>query len=546
MTKNIFDLAEEESKKHVEAILKSDSKKKIVVAGPGTGKTYLFKKILEGKRNSLTLTFVNSLVEDLSLELYGLSEVKTLHGFARGVLGSNVKVYPKLSEIIREDAKLILEKDVDFDDIFHNVKNEDKFIEFYKSRRKSYDNYYGFSDIIYGAVKYLELNKDKISSYEQILVDEFQDFNLLEILLIDLLAEKSPILLAGDDDQALYDDLKSASTDHIRKRYDVSDKDYEKFTLPHCRRCTRVMVDAVSDILSHAVKNGFLKQRIPKKYKYFEHKEKNLESEANSKIIYSQQFVRKIPWFIEQQLGKIADEVKGKFSVLIIAPTNLHLGLIVSSLKDKGFENIALNERNGNEAMLLDGLTILLDSPQSNLGWRIISKFILEKDYFEELIKETYKKDSKSIYEMMTKEHKKEINKIIHRLRIIREKKKIGKDDLHEVFNYINIDPFRLARESLQKKLISHKKVNPALKNIPIKPTTVQSSKGLSSDYVFITNFDDSFFIRDRDKTKITDKDIRNFLVALTRAKKRVYLISSVASDPTFLKWIEKNRIKVI
>ena len=151
--------------------------------------------------------------------------------------------------------------------------------------------------------------------------------------------------MVGDDDQALYDDLKSASVEHIRKRYDKNNGSYETFTLPHCRRCTRVIVEAANDILKTAVKSGLLKERIFKRYDYFEHKDKNVESDSNPKIIYSQQFVKKIPWFIEQQLGKIAEEVKGKFSVLIISPTNLHLNLIVASLRDKGFENIASVEK---------------------------------------------------------------------------------------------------------------------------------------------------------------------------------------------------------
>jgi hypothetical protein len=68
--------AQKERQKYIDAVLSSSSKKKIVVAGPGTGKTFLFKKVLQGKSKTLTLTFVNSLVEDLSLELNGISDVK--------------------------------------------------------------------------------------------------------------------------------------------------------------------------------------------------------------------------------------------------------------------------------------------------------------------------------------------------------------------------------------------------------------------------------------------------------------------------------------
>jgi superfamily II DNA or RNA helicase len=72
--------AKAERQRHVEAVLRSTSARKVVVAGPGTGKTYLFKRLLAGKAKTLTLTFVNALVEDLSLELCGISDVRTLHG----------------------------------------------------------------------------------------------------------------------------------------------------------------------------------------------------------------------------------------------------------------------------------------------------------------------------------------------------------------------------------------------------------------------------------------------------------------------------------
>ena len=64
-------------------------------------------------------------------------------------------------------------------------------------------------------------------------------------------------------------------------------------------------------------------------------------------------------------------------------------------------------------------------------------------------------------------------------------------------------------------------------------------------DYVFITHFDDLYFIKDKNKANITDHDVCSFLVALTRARKRVYLISSnPRATPTFLTWIAPDRIE--
>ena len=190
-TKNKYDISKAERQKHVDAVLSSQSKKNIVVAGPGTGKTHLFKQVLKGKTKTLTLTFVNPLVEDLSLELCGISDVRTLHGFARSALGTatsgTVKVFPKLSEVIKEDAKILLNKDIDFDHIFHNRDDENKHIEFYKKRKNYYDKHYGYSDIIFAIVKHFESKKDKIPSYEQVVVDEFQDFNKLQLSFFYLL-----------------------------------------------------------------------------------------------------------------------------------------------------------------------------------------------------------------------------------------------------------------------------------------------------------------------------------------------------------------------
>ena len=53
----------------IQRILESKSRRKLVVAGPGTGKTTLFKKLLEssaGDKNSrLTLTFITNLKAEL-------------------------------------------------------------------------------------------------------------------------------------------------------------------------------------------------------------------------------------------------------------------------------------------------------------------------------------------------------------------------------------------------------------------------------------------------------------------------------------------------
>jgi superfamily I DNA/RNA helicase len=89
----------------VEAILKSPSRKKLIIAGPGTGKTTLFKQVLQlttGEPNQrIVLTFINNLKDDLEKDLKGLAEVHTLHSYCLGLLHRNPVLRGSLSPDFR-------------------------------------------------------------------------------------------------------------------------------------------------------------------------------------------------------------------------------------------------------------------------------------------------------------------------------------------------------------------------------------------------------------------------------------------------------------
>ena len=542
--------AQNEREKYVEGIMHSNSKKKIVVAGPGTGKTYLFKKILKGKKNSLTLTFVNSLVEDLTLELYGMTEVRTLHSFSlsilKKILKKDIKISPILSKIIKEDAEILICKEIDFDNIFHNREDQNEYLEFYK-KRKDYYNYYGYSDIIYAVIKCFEKDKNKIPVYDQVIIDEFQDFNKLEVSLIDLLSEKSPILLVGDDDQALYE-FKSASTHFIRERHSKEMPEYVPFNLPFCARCPRVVVDATNDILNSAKKSGFLKNRIDKPFIYFSNKEKDSVSERYSKIVYTQKFDSQIPWFIEKKIGEMAKDLKCKFTVLIISPYKKQSHRIAETLKKKGLQNIEYVVKEKSELTLLDGIKLIIKDEHDNLGWRIASKFLLNKEDFISLLKNTHENPDKKIHELIDTESKKKVKSIVRVFTYILKNKTVNITDFDDVLKKIKCDPYSVTKDLLKEDINATLMNigNPAIRKIPIKAITIKSSKGLEGDLVFITHFDNQYFVKNNDKTKITDQDICDFLVSFSRTKRKVYLISTKMEEPTFLKWITRDRIEIV
>ena len=548
---SIYKAAKQERQRHVDAVIGAAARKRLVVAGPGTGKTYLFKAVLEGKANTLTLTFVNALVEDLSLELFGLSDVRTLHGFARAQLEratrKRVAVFPKLSRVIGQDAEILLAEPIDFDRLFHNRQDSDPRVAFYRKRRHYY-NHYGFCDLVYAAVLYYELHPERIPGYSQVVVDEFQDFNLLEVSLIDLLARRSPVLLAGDDDQALYESLKSASPRHIRQRHCGEVDEFACFSLPFCSRCTEVIVGAANDAIAGAKRAGLLVGRIDKPFRHFRDAKKDEESAANPHIVHSDVFAKQVPWFIQKQITDITSQVRGEFTVLVLSPTRNQCRRICEALKSKGFKNVHFAERSeSDDPSLLDGLKLLLQDADCNLGWRIVCEDLMEPTDFEALLRASdLQGEAKRLVDLVDPNLKKRVCIMLTSLRRVRDRKKLtdGKE-LSELFGAIGIDGLGAAADILREELetVDQRVVEPGIRRTSIVVTTIQSSKGLAADYVFITHVDDRFCVRDPAKG-MSDQDVCSFVVALTRARRRVYLLSTDnKKTPTFLTWIDQSRI---
>jgi hypothetical protein len=81
---------EAERQTALDAILDSTAAKKLIVSGPGTGKTHAFKEALDRAGGGVALTFIRALVRDLRVALAETAEiVNTFHGFAKHLLHSH-------------------------------------------------------------------------------------------------------------------------------------------------------------------------------------------------------------------------------------------------------------------------------------------------------------------------------------------------------------------------------------------------------------------------------------------------------------------------
>jgi superfamily I DNA/RNA helicase len=253
-----------ELKAAVQRVLASDSRKKLVVAGPGTGKTAMFRQLLEAadgdQKTRLVLTFINNLKNDLERSLGDVAGVFTLHGYCqyllhrdanlRSGLTENFRCYPGLVSLIKRDWTWLQGSAAPtFVELMRHLKCTGNHDAFFLKRANYYDAV-DFDDSVHRAYQQLAANPKLIPKYTLVLIDEFQDFNQMEAGVIELLADRNAIVIAGDDDQALSSQLRGASWDHIRASY--SSGDYEIFELPFCMRCPEVIVDAVNDIVLQA------------------------------------------------------------------------------------------------------------------------------------------------------------------------------------------------------------------------------------------------------------------------------------------------------
>jgi superfamily I DNA/RNA helicase len=145
-----------------------------------------------------------------------------------------------LASLIKQDWEYLRgSKAPPFVDLMRHLDCSAEQENFYLERANYYDAV-DFDDSVYRVQSRLSTDGSLTPTYELVLIDEFQDFNKMEAAVVDALAEANCIVIAGDDDQALYGQFRGASWDHIRARYNSGE--YEIFELPFCMRCPEVIV----------------------------------------------------------------------------------------------------------------------------------------------------------------------------------------------------------------------------------------------------------------------------------------------------------------
>jgi len=524
---------ERELQSALERILKSSSRKKLVVAGPGTGKTHLFKMLLESvpgeSKRGLVLTFINNLKLDLEQSLSDLAGVFTLHGYCqsllrrrsglRGGLTRDFRCLPGLASIIKMDWTYIRGGSAPaFVDLMRNLENDDR-IDFYLARGNYY-NAVDFDDSVFRIHRALNQNRGRVDDYELVLIDEYQDFNRMEAALIDILASTNPILIAGDDDQALYSQLRGSSWEFIRQLHGAGE--YEVFQLPFCLRCPQVIVDATNDIISAARLQKHLEGRIDKPFRHYE-PIKGEDSKRYSKLSLVVTSVQRpnanyFGRYIEEAIKKISEEelnesVERGYPAALIIGSNPYRRQVVEYFSERDYRvDTSRDKQTGLHRS--DGLQVLKEDSGSNLGWRVLME--IDRPLFAATCVRVTAESGEPLVAQIPEDY---------RTRVLEEVR------AHEPATASKIP------EAKEKK------------GVTIKVTSYEGAKGLSAQYVFIIGVHEGEL--PRDSKNVQDLEICKFIVGLTRTRKKcTFLCTTLAGNrerrlSLFLRWIRRERYEL-
>ncbi len=273
-------------------VASSDAPRLRVRAGPGTGKTFsLMRRIAryleEGvhPKRILVSTFTRIAASDLKSAVAELDapgalfvQATTIHGLCFGIL-SRHEVLDITGRVARPlldfECRFMLEdlKLPEFGDIHRRRKRlkafeaawarlqdelpgwptdpldrwfQDSLLDWLRFHRAML-----IGELVPEALRYLQYNPEaqELNRFAHVIVDEYQDLNVAEQRVVDLLASDATLTVVGDEDQSIYS-FKHAYPDGIRD-FDERNQETEDALLDSCRRCPKAIVTMANELIKH-------------------------------------------------------------------------------------------------------------------------------------------------------------------------------------------------------------------------------------------------------------------------------------------------------
>ena len=586
---------------------------KLVLAGAGSGKTrvltYRIAKLIQDfnvrPSDVLALTFTNKASREMKDRIESILKISsqglwfgTFHGICRRILKihwreaelserftildsqDQLRLIKRILKGNNYDEKLYVPKSIQS---FINRKKDngqrsnnisDKDDEVYVAIFKEYENILkqtmsvDFADLILKTYELFRSHNQILNYYtkrfKHIMVDEFQDTNLLQFKLLKLLNNDTGSLYAvGDDDQSIYG-WRGALSKNIKSFTDQF-TDVEIFKLEQNYRSTNKILKVANSLISHN-KNRLGKElwtasergetvKIFEAYNNDEEssfivdKIKMLERDGYKKseiaILYRNNFLSRR---LEEELNGrgIPYIIYGGFRFFErseIKDMIAYLRVIVNPDDDSAFERTINNPPRGIGQKTIDIIRKFAKADNRSLWKTIKSIKNQNNDEISSRVK-TSLTNYISLIEIISNEiNDLSLDEIL--IKIYKESKlksyyseqkgeeAISKqENIEELFitaeNFIknNYDSENIIDDFLDNAALEAGDYQSKLDNDPVQLMTIHSAKGLEFPVVFLTGLEEGIFPNENRKSgeDFLEEERRLCYVAITRAMKSLYI----------------------
>ena len=559
------------------AIAQHNAAKILIVSGPGTGKSYLFLNRInhwykqDAQAKVLVTSFVRKLVADLQNDIDGDEQLSdeqkgnitasTLHKFARSIVEQN---HGTADWRFQPHFRIIGQfwKDVVWGDAlaFYHLLNKSEYAwkkfeeqlynaEFEQSEEwaNSKEIYFklcqfynatGFADLILRAKDAL-VEKPQLNESNYFIIDEYQDFNSAEDALINqLVNDPKGLLVVGDDEQVLYEKLKSGKPTLIRNLY--QNNNYANGMLPFCGRSSF----HITKTAGHFIQQQREADCIEKIYLPIKTTDDSPKVQviacatAPTAVDYIEKFVADNKTAIDERKNKLAEGEEKDAFLLVLTPAkevNFYgesKKKIAKIVAEYQAENLYFSE----DYYKILSYYSLANNPQNNFTFR---KILFYEDIAEAKVHELIEgamQNGQNLCDIDSEEIKISLQKCNAIKTIVETAGATIEEKIKSITSHISIvDKVRLKEDIARKSInqeeiteIEHKEEEEAeLEEIEVKKMgavellTIVGSKGLSADHVIIIGFDNV------NMSWITKNA---FYVAMTRARKSLHILTALKS----------------
>lgn len=557
-------------------IAQHDAEKILIVSSPGTGKSYLFLNRINywyqqnPQAKIFVTSFVRKLVADLQSDIDGDDQLSheqkgnitssTLHKFARSIVEQNHGTakwrFQPYFKIIGQFWKDVVWDDVlaffpalgnnylwkKFEEQLHNVdfNKSDEWRSLKETYLKlcQFYNAAGFSDLILRATVVLAENH-QLNENNYFIIDEYQDFNLAEDSLIkQLVNNPNGLLVVGDDEQVLYEKLKSSKPTLIQDLY--QNCDYINGMLPFCGRSNFHITKSAGYFIQQYRDEKF----IEKIYLPIKITNKGLKVQvvacatAPTAVDYIEKFVKDNKAEINERKDKLAQgEAKDAFLLILTPAKEMNFyGESKNKIKNIVEEYKAENRYFSEDYYKILSYYSLANYPENNFAFRKVLYYEnVVKAKTHELIKNAMQ-GGKNLCDLDTKEIRDAIEKCNEIKTILEADDLTTEQKIKNIALHIPIENQNHLKEDIERKSISQDGVikvehleeeEAELEEIEVKKMnavelmTIVGSKGLSADHVIIIGFDNI------NMSWVTKNA---FYVAMTRARESLHIITALKS----------------